>query len=111
MNNPTSHAGYTLFQSGRDLSGGRRVSYLSVSRDPGQIIVFTGYVAVTVGMVVVLVTRALEKRRPVRPGGRSNGAEVPDHADWLAGSGFVLPADRRQPSPARHTDAVSRSPQ
>jgi cytochrome c biogenesis protein ResB len=63
MNHPTKHGGYALFQSNYDLAGGRRTSILSVSRDPGLPVVYAGYVAMMVGMVVVLVTRALERRR------------------------------------------------
>jgi hypothetical protein len=38
------------------------ISFLSVSRDPGTIVVFTGYIALMIGMVVVLITRAMEHR-------------------------------------------------
>ena len=66
MNHPTKHGGYALFQSRYDLAGGRRSSILSVSRDPGLPIAYTGYVAMMVGMVVVLITRALDRRGVVQ---------------------------------------------
>ncbi|HUU83547.1 MAG TPA: cytochrome c biogenesis protein ResB [Phycisphaerae bacterium] len=66
MNNPAKYAGYSLFQSRYDLAGGQRVSYLSVARDPGLPIVFAGYIATLAGMVVVLVTRMVDRRRTVR---------------------------------------------
>ncbi len=63
MNNPLKQAGYSLFQSSYDLRGGQRLSVLSVARDPGLPVVFAGYILTTVGMVVVLITRAVERRR------------------------------------------------
>lgn len=64
MNKPASHGGYTLFQSSYDLSGGRPASsILSVSRDPGRPIVFFGYIAMLAGMVWIVVSRMLDRRR------------------------------------------------
>lgn len=115
MNNPTSHAGYTLFQSGRDVSGGRRVSYLSVSRDPGQAIVFTGYVATMVGMVVVLITRLLDWRRAARREDRAKDAAAPQQGQQYAEPGLDLSLERvasgSTGSPRRPADAVSRNQQ
>ncbi len=59
MNAPTKHGGLSMFQSSYDLTGGRRTSFLSVSRDPGQPIVFLGYTTLCIGMIVVFLTRAL----------------------------------------------------
>ena len=39
------------------------VSFLSVSRDPGQIVVFAGYIGLMIGMVMVLITRTADRRR------------------------------------------------
>lgn len=69
MNNPVQHAGYSLFQSSYRLAGGQRFSFLSVSRDPGLPIVYTGYVSTMVGMLVILVTRMMDRRRAARPSG------------------------------------------
>ena len=63
MNNPVSFNGYTLFQSSYRLEPRRAISFLSVSRDPYQLLVFAGYVITMVGMVVVLATRIGEMRR------------------------------------------------
>ena len=65
MNAPLTHHGYTFFQSSYDIDGGQRVSYLSVSRDPGRPIVYTGYVGLVLGMFWVLSTRM----RGVKPAG------------------------------------------
>jgi len=66
MNSPVKYGGYSLFQSSYDDQGGRTVSYLSVSRDPGQPIAFAGYVATTLGMLIVLGMR-LGRRRLQAP--------------------------------------------
>ncbi|HRY66595.1 MAG TPA: cytochrome c biogenesis protein ResB [Phycisphaerae bacterium] len=64
MNNPACHGSYTLFQSSYRLAeGGPSSSVLSVSWDPGQPIVFFGYVAMLSGMLWVVVARALDRRR------------------------------------------------
>ena len=47
------------------------ISILSVSRDPGQPIVFLGYIAMMCGMLVVLGTRVADYRRA--SGGASSG--------------------------------------
>jgi cytochrome c biogenesis protein ResB len=66
MNHPTDYAGYSLFQSSYRVGGGQRISYLSVSRDPGLPIVFAGYITTLIGMVVVLATRMLGRRRTLQ---------------------------------------------
>jgi len=66
MNHPTKYGGYSLYQSDWDVDGERVVSLLSVSRDPGQPIVFAGYIAMMIGMVIVLGTRIAERRRAAR---------------------------------------------
>ncbi len=65
MNHPTKFGGYKLFQSSYFIDDTRTISYLSVSRDPGQIIVFAGYIMMIGGMIIVLITRMIENR-PVR---------------------------------------------
>jgi len=66
MNRPLQRGGYSLFQSSYDMSGGRRVSYLSVSRDPGLPIAFTGYGMMVGGMLIVLGTRMVDRRKATR---------------------------------------------
>lgn len=64
MNHPVKHAAYTLYQTGyRQQPGGKDISFLNVSWDPGQPVVFAGYITVMVGMVIVLGTRISEYRR------------------------------------------------
>lgn len=63
MNHPVKYGGYTLYQSSYRQEGGRSVSFLSVSRDPGQPIVFAGYVAMLAGMLMVLAHRIADRRR------------------------------------------------
>lgn len=57
MNNPTSYGGFTFYQSSYSQEPNRTISYLSVSRDPGQPLVFAGYIGLMAGMIVVLVIR------------------------------------------------------
>ncbi|MFQ5807828.1 MAG: cytochrome c biogenesis protein ResB, partial [Phycisphaerae bacterium] len=67
MNNPAEHGRYTLYQSSyRQQQDGPTVSYLTVARDPGQPVVFGGYIALTIGMLVALGTRVTERRRKTR---------------------------------------------
>ena len=42
MNHPLEYRGYSLFQSSYRQEGGRSTTVLSVSKDPGQAIVFFG---------------------------------------------------------------------
>ncbi len=63
MNHPAEFGGYTFYQSSYRLDGDRAISYLSVARDPGKPIVFTGYIGTILGMLVVLVTRVGDRRR------------------------------------------------
>jgi cytochrome c-type biogenesis protein CcsB len=63
MNNPLSHQGYTLFQSSYQQQNGREASIFSVSKDPGQPIVFVGYGLLVLGMCIVLGTRIAAYRR------------------------------------------------
>jgi len=57
MNAPSKFGRYRLFQSSYVQDSAGATSVLSVSRDPGQPIVFAGYVIMTVGMIIVLGTR------------------------------------------------------
>lgn len=63
MNNPANFGRYSLYQSSYQLDGTRRMSILSVSRDPGQLIVFAGYILMIGGMIVVLITRTQRSSR------------------------------------------------
>ncbi len=57
MNHELHHRGYALFQSSYQQTGGREATVLSVSKDPGQLVVFVGYVTLVLGMLIVLFTR------------------------------------------------------
>lgn len=57
MNHELRYRGYALYQSSYQQGEGREATVLSVSRDPGQVIVFAGYAALIAGMIVVLFTR------------------------------------------------------
>jgi hypothetical protein len=80
MNNPTKHGGYSFYQSSWRPDGPRSISFLSVSRDPGQAVVFAGYIAVMAGMVVVLITR-IGERRKVGRGSAGGEAQKRDRVD------------------------------
>jgi len=80
MNNPAEFGGLTLFQSSYRIDGTTRVSFLSVSRDPGMPVVFAGYIGMIGGMIIVLITRATEQKKKsamltasVAGNGRYNG--------------------------------------
>ena len=62
MNHELHHRGWALFQSSYQQTGGREATVLSISKDPGQNIVFAGYIALVLGMVVVLFTRISQAR-------------------------------------------------
>jgi cytochrome c-type biogenesis protein CcsB len=62
MNSPLHHRGWSLFQSSYQQQGGREATVLSVSRDPGQLVVFAGYVTLVLGMIIVLLTRVSQAR-------------------------------------------------
>ena len=57
MNHELEYKGWSLFQSSYRQEAGREATVLSVSKDPGQPIVFVGYVLLVVGMCIVLATR------------------------------------------------------
>jgi len=62
MNTPLHHRGWSLFQSSYQQQGGREATVLSVSRDPGQLVVFAGYATLVLGMILVLATRVSQAR-------------------------------------------------
>ena len=61
MNRPIAYGGYRFFQSSYRMEGGREMSMLSVSRDPGQPMVFLGYGLLVAGMIVVFATRLVRQ--------------------------------------------------
>jgi cytochrome c-type biogenesis protein CcsB len=67
MNRELAYGGYRFFQSSYRQTPDRDQTILSVSRDPGEPIVFLGYYGLVAGMIVVLSTRIAERRRASRP--------------------------------------------
>ncbi len=63
MNHELAYGGYRLFQSSYRQEEGREMTILSVSKDPGQPLVFAGYVLLLFGMITVLITRLQQHRR------------------------------------------------
>jgi len=68
MNRPLSHGGFSFFQSSYQIREGREMTILSVARDPGEPVVFVGYVLLVVGMIVVFATRLIQHNNAVRNG-------------------------------------------
>jgi len=62
MNHELEVHGWRLFQSSYRQEGGRQATFLSVSKDPGQPIVFVGYGLLVLGMCIVLGTRISQAR-------------------------------------------------
>ena len=66
MNKELTWGGYKLFQSSYQQTGGREMSILSVSHDPGKNIVFLGYFLLMGGMATVIGTRMVQARARAR---------------------------------------------
>src|SRR4051812_46423754 len=62
MNHPLAYGGYHFFQSSYRQEDGKEMSVLSVSRDPGQAVVFLGYALLVGGMIAVFATRLVRAR-------------------------------------------------
>ena len=81
MNHELTYRGWKLFQSSYQQQGGREMSILTVSKDPGRFIVYLGYFLLLGGMSTVLGTRIVQRRAAARyfaekaekagPGGKS----------------------------------------
>jgi cytochrome c-type biogenesis protein CcsB len=90
MNRELAYGGYKFFQSSYRETADRDQTILSVSRDPGEAIVFLGYYGLVLGTIVVLSTRIAERRRASRPAG----------AAALAGLALLAAAPARAQVPA-----------
>jgi len=62
MNHELHYRGFALFQSSYSQQGGAQSTVLSVSKDPGQNLVFAGYITLLMGMIIVLSTRIAQAR-------------------------------------------------
>jgi len=68
MNHELHYRGFALFQSSYSQDGDRQTTVLAVSKDPGQNLVFAGYITLLAGMIIVLATRIAQARQaPVEP--------------------------------------------
>jgi len=61
MNNELKYRGYSMFQSSYRQDNGREATELAVSKDPGQRIVFVGYMTLLIGLVWMLISGARSK--------------------------------------------------
>jgi len=109
MNHPGRYGEYTLFQSSYDTRGGRTMSVLSVSNDPGQVVVFAGYFLMMGGMLTVVSTRARQKgtlQHVAVSGGAARRADGQVRIDLLQADERCnggIPAPRRQEPPGTPT--------
>ncbi len=79
MNHPVTYKGFTLFQSSYKESKQQTLSILSVARDPGQKVVFAGYILLTAGMLWVLGLRIRDRQRTAAledGGGVTSGGRI-----------------------------------
>ncbi len=100
MNHELHYRGYALFQSGFEQEGGRRASVLLVSRDPGQHLVFAGFIALLLGMLA-----ACFRRFPRIPRGRIRNLTVGALLLMCATVGKAQGADLRR-LPVQHDGRV-----
>lgn len=82
MNQELAYHGYRLFQSSYRIEQGREMTILSVSKDPGQAVVFVGYFLLMAGMVTVLTTRIVVRRAATR---RAEEQAIARAAEAVAG--------------------------
>jgi len=99
MNRGLAFAGYRFFQSSYRETPGRDMTILSVSRDPGEAIVFLGYYGVVIGMLVVFATR-IGHRRAMAAAAASAGALLL----------LVAPASAQSVPDATDVEALRRLP-
>ncbi len=77
MNRPADFGGYTFFQSSYRTIDGKDATVLSLGRDPGQWVVFAGYIITLLGMLMVFFKRAAEGQHGELPE-PSHEAMTPD---------------------------------
>ena len=84
MNRELSYGGYKFFQTSYQQTENREMSVLTASRDPGQPLVFVGYVLLILGMTTVFATRIVQRRGLAvdvaavapPPGGTGSGLKI-----------------------------------
>jgi cytochrome c-type biogenesis protein CcsB len=107
MNHELTYRGYKLFQSSYQVQNGRKMTVLSVSRDPGMLVVFIGYGILVAGMITVLSTRISQRRAlsaQLRAHAASLAAAALPAALALAGTGLALLA--LLAAPAAHAGSL-----
>jgi cytochrome c-type biogenesis protein CcsB len=77
MNHELHYRGFALFQSSYSQAGGQSTTVLSVSRDPGQNLVFAGYLTLLAGMLIVLATRIAQARQSAQRDAAQSAAPAP----------------------------------
>ncbi|HEX7489660.1 MAG TPA: cytochrome c biogenesis protein CcsA, partial [Anaeromyxobacteraceae bacterium] len=87
MNHPLEMKGYRIFQSSYQQDGTREASVFSVSKDPGQNIVFVGYGLLVLGMCIVFATRIRTRQRAIAA--REQASRTPA-ASSVARAGVAL---------------------
>ena len=100
MNKPLSYGGFRFFQSSYRMDLKPPMTILSVSRDPGQPIVFAGYALLVAGMIVVFATRLVQFRQASATGPSSLPSfqslpSLPILALVLAAAALLAPAPAR----------------
>jgi len=83
MNHELHHRGFALFQSSYQQDAGRQATVLAISKDPGQNLVFAGYITLLIGMIIVLSTRIAQAREsaaravPAKPAAKAAARRGP----------------------------------
>ncbi len=108
MNHPLTVDGWRFFQSSYRQERWREATVLSVSKDPGQPIVFAGYGLLIAGMTTVLGTRAAQSRRRAKPVATlpKQPKRAAEHRHAKIAAGLVLGALACGSHPARAADAT-----
>jgi ABC-type transport system involved in cytochrome c biogenesis permease subunit len=92
MNHELHYRGFALFQSSYSQQGGSQTTVLSVSKDPGQNLVFAGYITLLIGMIIVLSTRIAQARTTAPAAPRGAGRKALLALLMLAGVGAARAA-------------------
>ncbi len=114
MNQELTYRGVKFFQSSYQQSGGREMSILTVSRDPGKLIVFLGYFLLLGGMATVLGTRIVQARALARRDAeRAAARETTGRARRAAAVALplLLAAALAAPAPAARAAATVAPPE
>ncbi len=100
MNRPLSYGGLRFYQSGyRPLPGGQEVSILSVSRDPGRLLKYTGSAMICLGIAWMLIMRWRQGRAGRAQAATSDGTPAAA-AEHRASGSTELAAEEPASPPA-----------